>query len=166
MLFHLQQYTPPPSKYLDSPMSSYRTCRHLWGLLMLASVSGCQVGNADVFSSGEGEILPLYWANLTTAVTVASMVSDPEGENMIMPDINWNQLRQTFYFSIYECPLFWEKRSRLWSELWLHTRLLNPVWGHSIGEYMLETTHVSYYRFKTLNVHVLLSPVTAVSTIR
>lgn len=45
---------------------------------MLASESGCQVGNADVFSNGEGETLPLYWVNLTTAVTVASMVSDPE----------------------------------------------------------------------------------------
>lgn len=69
----LQKYT-----YLESPMSSYRTCRHLWGLVMLASVSGCQVENVDVFSNGEGEILPLYWVNLTTAVTVASIVSYPE----------------------------------------------------------------------------------------
>lgn len=46
---------------------------------MLASVSLCQVGNTDVLSSGVGEMLPLYWANLTTAVTVASMVSVPGG---------------------------------------------------------------------------------------
>lgn len=57
---------------------------------MLAPESGFQVGNADVFSRGDGEILPLYWVNLTTAVTVASMVSEPEGEkqNLIKSDIN------------------------------------------------------------------------------
>lgn len=59
---------------------------------MLASVSVCQVGNADVFSNGVGEILPLYWANLTTAVTVASMVSHPEDQKLIMSDMNWNRL--------------------------------------------------------------------------
>lgn len=50
---------------------------------MLVSVSGCQVGYADVFSNGVGEILPLYWANLTTAVTVASMVLEPEGQSVL-----------------------------------------------------------------------------------
>lgn len=96
--------------YLEFPMSSYRTCRHLWGLVMLASVSVCQVGNADVFSNGVGEILPLYWANLTTAVTVASMVSHPEDQKLIMSDMNWNRLLTSadtdfFYFSFSEFPL-------------------------------------------------------------
>lgn len=67
--------------YLEFPTSSYKTWRHLWGLVMLLSVSGCQVGKADVFSSGVGVTLLLYWANLTTAVTVASMVSNPIGTN-------------------------------------------------------------------------------------
>lgn len=49
---------------------------------MLASVSGCQVVKVDVLSSGEGETVPLYWANLSTAVTVGSMVSDPEEEEV------------------------------------------------------------------------------------
>lgn len=58
---------------------------------MLAPLSGCQVGNADVFSHGVGEILPLYWANLTTAVTVASMVSEAEDkQNLIMSHITCN----------------------------------------------------------------------------
>lgn len=65
--------------YLESPMSSYRTCRHRWGLVILDWGSGCHVGSADVFSRGEGETLPLYDANLTAEVTVANMVSEPKG---------------------------------------------------------------------------------------
>lgn len=52
---------------------------------MLASESGCHVGKVEEFCSGVGETLPLYCANLTTAVTVASMVSDPE-EGREKPD--------------------------------------------------------------------------------
>lgn len=63
--------------YLESPISSYRTCRHRWGLVTLDWGSGCHVGSVDVFSSGEGETLPLYEVNLTAEVTVANMVSDP-----------------------------------------------------------------------------------------
>lgn len=46
---------------------------------MLDWGSGCHVGSVDVFSNGEGEILPLYKANLTAEVTVANMVSKPKG---------------------------------------------------------------------------------------
>lgn len=63
--------------HLESPMSSYRTCRHLWGLLMLES--GGQVGCVEVLSKDAGEAVALPWVILTTAVTVASMVSTPEG---------------------------------------------------------------------------------------
>lgn len=87
----------PYTDYLESLTSSYRTCRHLWGLVMLAPLSGCQVGNADVFSHDVGEILPLYWANLTTAVTVGSMVSGAEKIYIIMRyELLYITLQQTF----------------------------------------------------------------------
>ena len=48
-------------------MSSYRTCKHLWG-------SGPQVGVADVFSTEVGNTLPLYCAIITPAVTVSNIM--------------------------------------------------------------------------------------------
>ena len=42
---------------------------------MLASVLGCQEGNTEVLSTGVGNTLLLYLANLTTAVTAVSSIA-------------------------------------------------------------------------------------------
>lgn len=130
-----RRHRAKPVLYLEFPMSSYRTCRHLWGLVMLAPLSGCQVGNADVFSSGVGEILPLYWANLTTAVTVASMVSHPEDQKKRRKkksDMNWNRLLTSadadLLLLILTVSSFWE-RLRLWGGVLLK--------GHMQGSWVL-----------------------------
>lgn len=84
--------------YLESPMSSYRTCRHRWGLVMLDWGSGCHVGRADVFSRGEGETLLLYGANRTAEVTVANMVSEPKDIHQTTQANRPFQLMNASYF--------------------------------------------------------------------